>query len=509
LIIIKKEKGGKKIKNYYALEGEIEEISHLDNILKISKWDFTTYMPELSSLSRQKEIATLAANIHKMKSSSKIGGLIKKSSQEQKHLNSWQDVNLHLIKKQYEETKIVPVELERKYSEASFECEFLWRSCRINNDYKSIAPYFDKLFSLIRQITQIKSEYLNKSKYDVLLDQFDPERKLDELKPIFQKTKDTLPNLIHKIIEKQSTEKFFPLTEEIDQKTQKAIEYRLMAIMGFDLKRGRLDESAHPFCGGTVDDTRITTSRFEENLLISSYSVIHELGHGLYQQNLPSLYKNQLIGNFKGFAFHESQSLIMEKQIGTSLAFLEFYTKLLSDEFGIKGKEYSAENLFKIKTRVKPSFIRIDADEVTYPMHVILRSEIEEKIINGEIAAVDLPEIWNEKMQTYLGITPDTYANGCLQDIHWPSGLFGYFPCYYVGALTSSMLMQKMKQEGKVDNLKIADGNFEAINSYLNKNFRQYGSRYEAAELLQKSTGHNKLKTDIFFDYIKDKYLGI
>lgn len=153
------------------------------------------------------------------------------------------------------------------------------------------------------------------------------------------------------------------------------------------------------------------------------------------------------MGNFNGYAFHESQSLIMEKQIVISPAFFTFYAKLLRDEFGIIGKEYSAENLFKLKTRVCPSLIRIDADEVTYPMHVIVRAEIEEKIISGEIEAENLPEIWSNKMQEYLGVIPDKHSNGCLQDIHWPSGLFGYFPCYYVGSLIASMLIKQIKDE--------------------------------------------------------------
>jgi carboxypeptidase Taq len=340
-----------------------------------------------------------------------------------------------------------------------------------------------------------------------LVDQFDPERKLHEIKKVFKDTKEKLPSLMDAIIKKQSNEKVIPLKEAISVDTQRKVEYRIMEIMGFDFKKGRLDESAHPFCSGTADDTRITTTHFKENFLISAYSVVHELGHGLYQQNLPIKYKNQPVGNFLGYAFHESQSLIMEKQIGTSYEFLDFFSKLLKDEFGITGKEYSAENLFNLKTRVTPSFIRIDADEVTYPMHVILRSEIEEKIINRELSAKELPDVWNNKMYQYLGITPNKYSDGCLQDIHWPSGLFGYFPCYYVGTILASMQMHNLISLGQIDIESIRKGNFSKINSYLNKNIRHYGSKYKSQTLLEKSTGRTELNVDIFLSYIKNKYL--
>jgi carboxypeptidase Taq len=495
------------IKSYIELEKKQEEISHLDNILKIIKWDFTTYIPKLSAQSRKKEISTLTAIIHKLKSSNEIKYLIKSSQEESLYLDEWQKRNLFLIKKQYDETKIIPIELEQEYSKISSECEYLWRDCRKHNDYKTISPYLDRVFSLISEISKIKSEYYKVSKYDSLVDQFDPERKLHEIKKVFKDTKEKLPSLMDAIIKKQSNEKVIPLKEAISVDTQRKVEYRIMEIMGFDFKKGRLDESAHPFCSGTADDTRITTTHFKENFLISAYSVVHELGHGLYQQNLPIKYKNQPVGNFLGYAFHESQSLIMEKQIGTSYEFLDFFSKLLKDEFGITGKEYSAENLFNLKTRVTPSFIRIDADEVTYPMHVILRSEIEEKIINRELSAKELPDVWNNKMYQYLGITPNKYSDGCLQDIHWPSGLFGYFPCYYVGTILASMQMHNLISLGQIDIESIRKGNFSKINSYLNKNIRHYGSKYKSQTLLEKSTGRTELNVDIFLSYIKNKYL--
>lgn len=497
----------KKIQHYLALEKTFEEISHLNNILKITHWDFATYLPYGSAASRQKELATLSSQIHKMTTDNSVDELINHSLQEVDHLDSWQKRNLTLIQKQFNETKVIDPNLQKEYSELASQCEFKWRECRKNNDFKTLAPYLDKLFILARKISSIQADALGIKAYDVLIDKFDPDRKSSELKVIFDHTKEKLPELICKIIEKQKTDTVIPLSNPIEKRTQRNIEFRLMEVMGFDLTKGRLDESIHPFCGGTADDTRITTTYHKDNFLISSYSVIHELGHGLYQQNLPIEYRGQLVGEPKGMAFHESQSLLMEVAIGTSRPFLEFYSKLLRDEFGIKGPEYSAENLLKLKTRVIPSFIRIDADQATYPLHVLLRYEIEEKIINGDITASDLPSIWNAKMQEYLGITPKNDIEGCIQDIHWQSGLFGYFPCYYLGTLISTMLMKKIKQQYADIDHQISVGNFQEINQYLNKNLRNLGSSCLSHELLQTSTGYSEIQTDIFFEYLTDKYL--
>ena len=206
-------------------------------------------------------------------------------------------------------------------------------------------------------------------------------------------------------------------------------------------------------------------------------------------------------------AFHESQSLIMEMQACTSLVFTEFLAQLLKDEFSISGAEYSGENLYKLMTRVHPSFIRVDADEVTYPLHVILRFEIEQQIINGKIKAADLPELWNSKMKEYLGITPDSYSNGCLQDIHWPAGMIGYFPSYTNGAIISSMVMNRAKKQNIKIDTELSKGTFDSLNNYLSNNLRQYGSLKSSRELLQESTGLKQIDPIIFINYLKNKYL--
>ena len=227
-----------------------------------------------------------------------------------------------------------------------------------------------------------------------------------------------------------------------------------------------------------------------------------ETGHALYQQNLPAKYRNQTVGGPKGMSFYESQSLIMENQVGTSRSFMEYLAKMLKDEFSFSGPEYSADNLYKLVTWVKPSFIRVDADEATYPLHVILRFEIE-----GNLRAFELPELWNSKMQEYLVIVPDSDADGCMQDLDWPSGYLGYFSSYTNGAIIASMLMKKVKETNSSIDVEIAKGSFKSLNQYLTENLRGYGYSKNSADLLEASTGHNMIQPTIFTDYLRAKYL--
>jgi carboxypeptidase Taq len=377
----------------------------------------------------------------------------------------------------------------------------------MENDWKKLEPYIDKVFASVRKIAKLKADKFGIAQYDILVDSFDPERKSSEIEEVFNNLKDNLPDLIQKIVKKQSPEKVIPLREKIDENTQREIGLRVMRAMGFDMDRGRLDKSVHPFCGGTNDDVRLTTRYDESNFLSSLLGVIHEAGHGLYQQNLPANYLDQPVGNAKGMAFHESQSLIMEKQAGKTPEFMQFLARILRDEFKIKGEEYSAENLYLLMTRVEPSLIRVDADEATYPLHVIIRFEIEKAIIDGSLKTKDLPEYWNKKMEQYLGIIPDSDKDGCMQDIHWPSGWFGYFPSYTNGAIIASMLMKAAREKHPEINGQLASGSFTGLNEYLNKNLRNYGSVKNSASLLKISTGHSKINPEIFTDYLKSKYL--
>lgn len=496
-----------KIKNYQQLEQELAKITHVRNIGMLAHWDAATGLPKESVASRNEEMATFSAVVHEMTTSEKIGQLIDDSQGEVDYLDEWQKSNLVLTKKSYDRQTCISSDIQHEFSIASGESEFAWRTARANNDFKSLIPYLDRVFNAVRKIADLQSQKLGKSAMDVLIDSFDPGRTSSEISAVFNILKAELPGITEKIIQKQKGEKLIALSKPIDEELQRAIGLRVMEKMGFNMNRGRLDKSVHPFCIGSNDDVRLTTRYDENNFISSLFGVIHETGHGLYQQNLPSSHRNQPVGGPLGMAFHESQSLIMEMQTATSIQFTQFLAKLLKDDFAFSGAEYSEENLYKLVTRVKPSFIRVDADEVTYPLHIILRFEIEKAILEDGLKAEELPELWNSKMQQYLGIVPKTDSDGCMQDIHWPSGWLGYFPSYTNGAIIASMLMRAARGKYPEISLELNKGSFQSLNKYLNENLRQYGSSKSSADLLKTSTGYDSVQPSMFVDYLKDKYL--
>ena len=494
--------------HYLALEKQLAPITHVKHILSLTRWDAATMLASGSAPSRHREMASLSALHHELLTAPVIGELLAAAQQEAEALNQWQRANLRIVQKAYDEAKCIPVDLQRERHALGGECEFVWRTARQNNDFQLLAPHLERMFHLTRQVASIKADHTGKKPYDTLIDIYNPDFDTQSIDAIYAVLKAELPGLIHTIVDKQASEQVIPLTERVDKATQKAISLRMLQQMGFSLDHGRLDESAHPFCDGSNDDVRLTTRYDEANFLSGLSSTMHEAGHGLYQQNLPKAYRDQPVGRPKGLTFDESQSIIMERQAGTSRSFMEYLAALLQDEFSLKGPAYEAENLYKLMTRVQPSFIRVDADEVTYPLHVILRYEIEQAIIQGSIHAKDLPALWNEKMKTYLGITPDKDANGCMQDIHWQKGSIGYFPAYTNGAIIASMLMQAARKQHPTIDKTLGNGDFSTLNDFLTTHLRQFGSMKPSDQLLSGATGHAQVQPAIFINYLKKKYLG-
>jgi carboxypeptidase Taq len=494
------------MQNYLTLEKEIEVIDQLNNIIKILSWDMAVTMPIGSHNSRAKEISALSSVIHARLKNEQINELIHAAEAEARELNIWQITNLQLIKKTALYTKCISDDLQNRYILASTKCEVVWRQARKDDDFSKLKPYLQEVLSCVDEISQAKTSLLGSTKYDALLDRFDPLRKASQIRQTFLSLKATLPDLIKQVACKQKPQTILAIGQiPIDQ--QKLVARKIMKIMGFNFARGRIDESEHPFCGGTAFDTRITNRYKTSDFISGIMGVVHETGHALYEQNLPVNYKNQPVGKANGMAIHESQSLLMEMQIGRSLAFCELLSKLLRDELGLNGPEYSADNLYKLTTRVIPSFIRVDADELTYPMHVILRFEIEELLINKDLSLDDMPDFWNNKMQEYLGISLATNSQGCLQDIHWPSGMFGYFPAYTNGAIIASMLIKSAKESGVNIDRDIAGGNFDDINEFLNNKVQKFGSLKSPNDLIMQATGENHINPETFLQYLKQKYL--
>ena len=314
--------------------------------------------------------------------------------------------------------------------------------------------------------------------------------------------------LIDKVVDKQSREKVLIPEGHFPMGAQKALGLELMAAVGFDSNRGRLDESHHPFCGGNPRDVRITTRYSEGEFLSSLMGVLHETGHALYEQNLPPEWVEQPAGQACGMAIHESQSLLMEMQVVRSPDFLTFAAPLIRKHMGSHAKNpqsLSDENLIQLVARVQRGFIRVDADEVTYPAHVILRFEIERDLLEDRWPLYELPAVWNEKMKSYLGLsTEGDFKNGCMQDVHWPSGGWGYFPAYTFGAVIAAQLYSTIQVARPTVRGEIQRGDFSGLQGWLREKIWSQGSRMNTLELVESAAG--PLSTAAFRKHLDARY---
>ncbi|OZA84579.1 MAG: carboxypeptidase M32, partial [Azorhizobium sp. 39-67-5] len=288
---------------------------------------------------------------------------------------------------------------------------------------------------------------------------------------------------------------------------QRGLGLAMMRVLGFDFERGRLDVSAHPFCGGADNDVRITTHYDEADFARAFMGVMHETGHALYEQGRPQAYIHQPVGQARSMSVHESQSLLMEMQACRSREFITFAAPKMREAFGGSGPAWEAEAILRHYTQVKRGFIRIEADEATYPAHIILRYRLEKAMIGGDLALADLPGAWNDGMQELLGITPPNDRVGCLQDIHWPSGGWGYFPTYTLGAMTAAQLFDAAKRADGDVLPGIARGDFGPVVRWLRSNIHEQGSLHETDDLLTRATGR-PLDASVFITHLRRRYLG-
>ena len=357
-----------------------------------------------------------------------------------------------------------------------------------------------------REEARLRAEAKGCSPYDALLDIFEPGMTSAQLDVLFADVKSWLPDLLNKVVAKQSQQSLIAPVGPFPTAVQRELGLETMAQLGFDFTAGRLDISAHPFCGGVPEDVRITT-RYDENELLSAlFGVIHETGHARYEQNLPRSWSGQPIALARSTAIHESQSLFFEMQLGRSKAFLMRLIPAVTRQFGDQAA-FEESNFIAWNQQVKPGFIRVDADEVSYPAHVILRYEIERALINGDIEVDDIPALWNEKMQAWLGLsTIGNYRNGCMQDIHWTDGGFGYFPSYTLGAMYAAQLFSAANRALPDLNQSIAQGEFGALFDWLRQNIWQHGSRFTTEQLITQATGE-PLSSRYFRAHLEARYL--
>jgi carboxypeptidase Taq len=417
-------------------------------------------------------------------------------------LNSDEKIDVEETYRCWVHESSIPEDLVGKLADTVANSARIWTDAKNGKaTFKDILPYLESIFNINREIAEGKNKLLKLSPYDCMLDKFQPGLKSEKVGAIFEDLKKFIPTVLAKVQQKDQL-KPTPLDGGAYPKEKKEkFVRRLLEVIGYDFERGRLSEVIHPHMVGLAPDIVIAVN-YKSDPVDLSFSSIHECGHAVYQQNLTDFLR--CVGQQRGMAIHESQSLFFEMQIGHNNAFIPFLAGLMREYFGDR-PEFSSENIGALIKRVEPSFIRIHADEVTYPLHVIMRYEIESAIIRGEVKVKDLPELWNSKMKEYLGIIPPNDALGCLQDCHWPCGLVGYFPSYTFGAIIAAQLMGKIKTVMPNISEDIAKGDLSRIREWLRDNIHSRGASVDFETLIKNAAG-KELSAEDFKMYLNNKY---
>ena len=363
-----------------------------------------------------------------------------------------------------------------------------------------------------REEAQLRADALGLSPYDAMMEQYDPGNRAADIAPVFARLKTFLKDFVPEALARQEAKlaarPLKPLNAPFPIEKQKALGLAMMEAVGFDFEHGRLDVSHHPFCGGVPTDVRMTTRYTEAEFLTSLMGILHETGHGMYEQNLPKEWSHWPSGKARGMAMHESQSLFIEKQIARSPEFWEWAMPLVREKLGDEAiAGWELEDVLAHVHFIERGLIRVDADEATYPLHVILRFEIEKELIEGTMAPRDVPEAWDAKMREYLGLsTIDNMKDGPMQDVHWPSGALGYFPSYTLGAIIAAQLWAAIERDVPDVREQMRHGQFVALNDWRRDKVWSQASMYSTPELLERATGE-KLNSMHFEDHLKRRYL--
>ncbi|MBI36758.1 MAG: carboxypeptidase M32 [Alphaproteobacteria bacterium] len=493
---------------YNDLVSLYRRIGIINDAIAILDWDQSTIMPEGSASARSEQLATLSVLSHDLLTHPKISELLDKVDFNKGKIDSWKVANLEGMKRAHLHAISVPADLVKEQSRANSTCQMEWRKAKQENDFAFLMPSLNDVIEVTREVSVAKSENLGLSPYDCLLDTYEPGCRSERIDEIFSNHEKFLSGFLGEVMEFQSKQpKVVPLKGPFSVDKQKKLGLKFMKDFGFDFSRGRVDVSLHPFCGGGLNDVRITT-RYDENDFTSSLmGVLHETGHAIYEHGLPESWSYQPVGSARGMAMHESQSLLLEMQVCRSYSFMIYAAPIIKRAFSGSGQAWEVDNLHRLYTRVSPGFIRVDADEVTYPAHIILRYRLERALISNDLLVADLPAAWNEGMASLLGITPPNDSLGCLQDIHWPSGSFGYFPTYTIGAVAAAQFYNAAKKQLNDLEGEISKGKFQSLLSWLRSNIHSKGSLLSADELLHTASGDN-LNIKIFQEHLQSRYLN-
>jgi carboxypeptidase Taq len=464
----------------------------------VLQWDQEVMMPDEGTPARAKQLSTLSTVGHEMLTDDDLAAWL--DELEGQDLDEGRQANVRETRREHERAVKVPSDLVERISETTSNALPVWKEAKAEDD-------FDAFADTLEEIIQLKREYAeaidpDRDPYEVLFEEYEPYLGLDTAEQILERLRDELVPLIDDI-DDSDVELADPFDGTYDEADQEELVRAALDTLGYDWDRGRLDTAPHPFSTGTQFDARVTTRFKADDPLDAVGSTIHEFGHATYTQGLPREHYGTPLGDSRDLSVHESQSRLWENHVGRSRPFWELFADTVDDYLGVDaapGEFYEAAN-----TVHPDNLIRVEADELTYHMHIVLRFEIERDLIHGDLDVAEVPQVWNDKMAEYLGVRPDSDSEGCLQDIHWTHGSFGYFPTYSLGSVLAAQLFAAAEDDlGSLDG-QIREGNFDPIHDWLTENVHAHGSRYTTDDLVREATGE-EFTADYFLDYADTKY---
>jgi carboxypeptidase Taq len=488
------------------LYGHSREVTLIRTCQSVLEWDERTYMPRNASEYRANQMAYLAGLAHEKFTSPRIGELLNELTSSGPELDddTFDSANVREIKRAYDKAVKVPKSLVEELSRVTTMAQGVWQEAREKSDFPIFKPWMEKVFHLKRQ--QAKAVGYKTVPYDAMLDDFEPGSSVTMVSAIFAALRDELVGLITRIRESGVNPDRSIITRDYPVEKQQDFGTQVATAIGYDFSSGRLDVTAHPFC---IDlgpkDIRITTRYNRSFFPQAFFGILHETGHGLYDQGLPGMHHGTPCGEPASLGIHESQSRMWENFVGRSRSFWQYFFPKAQEIFPGALANAKLDQFYSAVNDVRPSFIRIEADEATYNLHILLRFELESAIFDGDLQIDDVPATWNERFQKYFGIKPNNNSEGCLQDVHWAAGLIGYFPTYTLGNLYAAQFFSRAKSEMMGLESRFAKGDFKSLLTWLRKNIHQHGQRYLADDLVKRVTG-KPLSHVPLIDYLKNKF---
>lgn len=493
--------------DYQRLVARLGEIQDIRHAIALLDWDQQVNIPRQGNSARAQQLATLETIAHEKFTADELGDMLSGLNPDNYEPDSDEACLIRTVREDYEREKKLPSSLVAKITKLTSRASAVWQDARQANDFSRFQPVLEQIIELMRE----KAELLGYEEhiYDALLDLYEPKMRSSRVQQLFTELGERLALFVEELNKRQDriNDGFFKQAFPVDR--QRDFGMVPLRDIGYDFNAGRQDKSAHPFTTNfSIRDVRITTRFHADDVKSALFSTLHEGGHGMYEQNIDLSLERTPLAEGTSLGFHESQSRLWENLVGRSREFWSYYFPIMRGFFMEQMQDVSEDQFYRAINRVEPSLIRVEADEVTYNLHIFLRFDLERKLITGDLAVKDLPEAWNSGMEHFLGIRPANDAEGVLQDVHWSAGLFGYFPTYALGNLFSVQIFNQVQKEIPDLREQMQRGEFAPLRNWLTKKIYRHGRKFSSSELIERITG-GPLAAEPFMEYVEKKYRDV